>query len=225
MKKIRAFTLVELLVVIGIIAILVAILIPVINRAVESAHRTQCLANLREIGNAMRLYASAENDKLPNANDQGYYGPDDQNMILVYLANDYVNNPAIFRCPDSNLPMPSGIDNSELDDLNSARMSYEFITMYWDSEFGPKFAQLTSLPIASYATGEGPAPAGAVHSNDEGLPLAWDIDGGDATPNSSQNHGTAGGNVVFADGHAEWQPRAQWDGDSWPDPANQYYPF
>ena len=53
----RAFTLVELLVVIAIIAILAAILIPVLARARESANSTRCLANLQQIGLAIQMYA------------------------------------------------------------------------------------------------------------------------------------------------------------------------
>src|SRR3989442_14378016 len=52
----RAFTLVELLVVIAIITILIAILLPVIIRVKQQAQQVRCAANLKTIGQAMRMY-------------------------------------------------------------------------------------------------------------------------------------------------------------------------
>jgi len=59
------FTLVELLVVIGIIALLISILLPTLGRAREAAYKTQCTSNLRQIHNAMQLYANANRGYLP----------------------------------------------------------------------------------------------------------------------------------------------------------------
>lgn len=61
----RAFTLVELLVVIGIIAILVAILLPALNKARAMAQTTACAANLRQIGFGFQTYRSDWNNCLP----------------------------------------------------------------------------------------------------------------------------------------------------------------
>lgn len=61
----NAFTLVELLVVIGIIAVLIAILLPSLGKARDAAKRTACLSNLRQAHLAFVLYANANRDQVP----------------------------------------------------------------------------------------------------------------------------------------------------------------
>jgi prepilin-type N-terminal cleavage/methylation domain-containing protein/prepilin-type processing-associated H-X9-DG protein len=60
-RRKHAFTLVELLVVIGIIAVLIGILLPALSRAQESARATQCLSNLRVIGQGLFAYTNENN--------------------------------------------------------------------------------------------------------------------------------------------------------------------
>ncbi len=68
----RGFTLVELLVVIGIIALLISILVPTLGKAREAAKKTQCSNNLRQIGHGILMYANASKGNMPMDSDRRY---------------------------------------------------------------------------------------------------------------------------------------------------------
>jgi type II secretory pathway pseudopilin PulG len=86
--------LVELLVVIGIIALLISILIPVLGRAREASRRTQCLSNLRQIGTAFVMYANQYRDQVTI----GYWGGQRQTNYLVHYNEGGLSYYAMLGC-------------------------------------------------------------------------------------------------------------------------------
>ena len=81
MNRRKGFTLVELLVVIGIIALLISILLPALNGARNQARLVQCAANLRSIGQGIFNYAADNRGYLPP--HAGFYRPNSTNSGLV----------------------------------------------------------------------------------------------------------------------------------------------
>src|SRR5436190_1498870 len=63
--RVKGFTLVELLVVIGIIAVLISILLPSLNKAREAAKRAQCLSNLKQVAIMLNVYANSFKGQVP----------------------------------------------------------------------------------------------------------------------------------------------------------------
>jgi len=104
----RAFTLIELLVVIAIIAVLAAMLFPVLARAREMARRSTCTSNLHQQGAAIMMYAQDFDEVFPvaNFNDVVYGFPpqthrnaDGTPIFFVDLLQPYCKSRAVFICP------------------------------------------------------------------------------------------------------------------------------
>jgi prepilin-type N-terminal cleavage/methylation domain-containing protein len=128
MRRRNAFTLVELLVVIGIIAVLISVLLPALSRARTQATRTQCLSTQRQLATYLQMYATDNKGAIPpqllgvdsyQTNFAFYAGWDDypgeyttrRNAAEGYVglgylvrANKYVKDGRAFYCPE----MPFG---------------------------------------------------------------------------------------------------------------------
>jgi prepilin-type processing-associated H-X9-DG protein len=109
MRRRIAFTLVELLVVIGTIALLIAILLPALSKARRQSITVKCLSNLRQVGNAMAMYVPEYKGYCPGPCLRGQFIKYNQgsDSLSRYLAV-YVNRPQpsavteinpVFMCP------------------------------------------------------------------------------------------------------------------------------
>ncbi|HEX8913591.1 MAG TPA: type II secretion system protein [Humisphaera sp.] len=109
----RGFTLVELLVVIGIIALLMSILLPTLGRVKEQANAIKCGSNLRQVGLAFVMYANDNGGKLPPRNASRSDGPTGktsdwifwqtgrelgESNVMKYVGGSGVSD-ALLRCP------------------------------------------------------------------------------------------------------------------------------
>ena len=123
------FTLVELLVALGVVTVLLSLLVPALSRAREHARRLACLANVRTLTAAWLAYAHDNGGRLcaavPGAADRpGFHdwvasGPDEQSLRAGVLWT-YVNSAAAYRCPN--------------DEVNAART---YLVNSWLNGEGP----------------------------------------------------------------------------------------
>jgi len=104
MMRRSGFTLIELLVVIAIIAILAAILFPVFARARESARKTQCLSNMRQLGTAITMYSNDYDEYFPELASGGCWRRAAiANSLWSRQIYPYVKNKGVFECPSASI--------------------------------------------------------------------------------------------------------------------------
>ena len=219
----RAFTLVELLVVIGIIAILITVLLPALNNAREQARRVQCGAHLHNVGAALNIYANENRRKLPqhfgNGNNWLWDVPfETRNAIIKSGAQrehfycpsgDLQNDDRLWEFPDRT----SGWTVSGyywLTKRLSGPLSFpgfQFMN-YPPAQYPDYFRKLRpSVDLARASELELVADSN-ISRGGSNPPIFTGINGG--FPGHRSNHlkrfnRGAGGNILFLDGHVSWR--------------------
>lgn len=97
----RGFTLIELLVVIAIIAILAAILLPVLTQSKIRAQGISCLSNMRQLQIGSALYGGDNNDFMPGNTPSGGIAPNAPNWVAGVFASFYVHGSSVTPASDS----------------------------------------------------------------------------------------------------------------------------
>ena len=194
----KAFTLVELLVVIAVIAVLAAIALPVLSKSRKSAHRTHCLSNLRQLGVAIHTYCDDYDDKYPWAwaDNYVYLYPTVCTPSLRQAVTPYAREGSLWACPtDTGETWPLMVGGFK-------KRTPPLYTFYYDSSYGwLGLGRDAYLPGRSRSRVKRPA---SVLLLVECRP--WH---GSPKPNDNYYTTTDMFNTLYCDGHAVAQPYLQ----------------
>jgi len=141
----RAFSIVELLVVIGIISILVGLLLPTIARARQQSQALACKAQLQNIGSAFQMYLNENAGWYPTAPYSPTFNPDNRPLVSDYLNRYVSDNARIWRCPGDETYFPQyALSFSYYQELGERRISQTFfyrvlrssslVPILWDAD-------------------------------------------------------------------------------------------
>lgn len=125
---IPAFTLIELLIVIAIIAILAGLLLPVLAKALEAGRSTACLSNLHQIGIALQLYIQENHNRLPLMRDRTMGTneiPTEALPSVKMVLSNYLGNARVLRCPS---------DKTQLYELTGSSYSWNSLLNGQDAD-------------------------------------------------------------------------------------------
>ena len=204
-----AFTLIELLTVIAVVGILAAILLPVVGKVRQSALRSDCVSNLRQIGNAVALYAQDNKGHYPRAYAVpggvevywrelivrgGYLGQPNYGLNSSLPQNQWHGSHFTYLTCKAHRQIAPIVNASE----GWLRPTYSMngtIAAGKPSAWRPRMENFSSPSRLAYV-GDGPPPTGA-----SGVDINGAFWSGYSKPDA-RAHGSVA-NILFFDGHVE----------------------
>ena len=193
----RRFTLVELMVVIGIIAILASLLLPALARAKESGKKITCIGNMRQIGYALTQYVGDYNDwVMPNNQNDGSVSVWMALVVKLYHNNDISRYKTLFLCPSDPAPYDhiwiSGVEKLSYG-YNNSTGDRNMYALYGVERYTYKKVQ--RVPSDTGMVTE-------VRQSDHGVFMKWYVTDWDPKDLLGNYH-LASSNVLYMDGHCD----------------------
>ncbi len=200
-RNAKGFTLVELLVVIGVIAILLTVLMPALQKAKELARRVQCSTNLRHISTALWIYADRYDDRVPLNGTEDFFLWDIEIDTVDFLLENGCDREGLY-CPSQT--EVNWIENTWDYSTAFRVLGYAFL---FDNAITPKAPLANGDPwlrkmSMARTPGDREIVVDVVWSAKntgeflvEGLNRSSHVEDGIPT----------GGNLLFVDGHVKWK--------------------